>query len=121
MKYIKLFEEFINEKINLDKVEDYADKVLAPLDVEFTKHFFDQLTRKEHTKEITDSELIGFFKRIAKRKKQFTEFLQKWDEIVVKDPRSKLNIPFKTRAEQLIAKTIMRKDDFKTSNPEYKI
>ena len=121
MKYLKLFEEFTNEKVNLGRVEDYADDVLDPIDVEFTRHFFNQLTRKEHAKKITDAELIGFFKRIAKRKKHFTQFLQKWDEIVVKDGRTQINIPFKNKVQQLIAKTIMRKPNFKTSNPEYKI
>ena len=46
MKHVKLFEEFINEKVNIDRVEDYADAILDPIDVEFSKHFFNQLTRK---------------------------------------------------------------------------
>lgn len=121
MKYLKLFEEFISEKVNLKRVENYADDVLAPIDIEFTKHFFDRLTRAEHKKEITDAELIGFFKRLAKNKKQLNQFLQKYDEIVIKDDRTDLNIPFKNKIDQLIAKTIMRKSDFKTSNPKFKI
>ena len=121
MKYIKLFEKWLVERVNLDRVEKYADDILDPVDVEFTKHFFDRLTRAEHNKEITDAELIGFFKRLAKRKKQFNEFMKQYDEFVVKDKRTKINIPFKSRVDQIIAKTIMRKDDFKTSNAKYKI
>jgi hypothetical protein len=119
MKHIKVFEEFIEESVNIDKVEKYADKVMDPIDVEFTKHFYDQLTRTEHTKEITDAELIGFFKRLAKKKKDFDKFKKEYDQFVVKDERSDINIPFKKRVDQIIAKTVMRKPDFKTSNAKY--
>jgi hypothetical protein len=121
MGRIKSFKNWLAEKVNLDRVEKYADDVLDPVDVEFTKHFFDRLTRTEHDKEITDAELIGFFKRLAKRKKQFDKFMKQYDEFVIKDTRTDINIPFKTRVDQIIAKTIMRKDNFKTSNPKYKI
>lgn len=109
------------EKVDLDRVEKYADDQLDPVDVEFTKHFFDRLTRIEHDKEITDAELIGFFKRLAKKKKQFDKFMKQYDEFVIKDDRTDINIPFKAKVDQIIAKTIMRKDDFKTSDPEYNI
>jgi hypothetical protein len=108
-----------NEKVDLDKVEKYADKVMSPTDVEFTKHFYDQLTRAEHDKAITDAELIGFFKRLAKKKKEFDKFKQDYDQFVAKDSRSEINIPFKNKVDQIIAKTVMRKSDFKTSNAEY--
>ena len=110
----------ISERVDLQRVEDYADKVMAPVDVEFTRHFFDRLTRPEHGKEITDAELIGFFKRLSKQKDRFEDFMDRYDEFVAKDRRTKLNIPFKTRVDQIIAKTVMRKGDFKTSNAEYK-
>lgn len=118
---MKTFTEFILEKVHLDQIEDYADKVLAPVDVEFTKHFWERLTRPEHEKEISDSELIGFFKRLAKNKKEFLKFIQKYNEFVVKDSRTNINIPFKSRVDQIIAKTIMRKDNFKTSNKKYQV
>lgn len=110
----------ISERVDIQRVEDYADKVMAPVDVEFTRHFFDQLTRSEHNKEITDAELIGFFKRLSKQKNRFEEFINQYDEFVAKDRRTKLNIPFKSKVDQIIAKTVMRKSDFKTSNAEYK-
>lgn len=112
--------EETNEAVDIDKVEKYADKVMDPIDVEFTKHFYDQLTRAEHDKAITDAELIGFFKRLAKKKKDFDKFKQDYDQFVAKDNRSQINIPFKNKVDQIIAKTIMRKSDFKTSNAEYK-
>lgn len=121
MKHIKSFNMFVSEKVNMKKVEDFADDKLDPVDVEFTKHFFDRLTRIEHDKEISDAELIGFFKRLAKKKKQFDRFMQQYDEFVVKDDRTEINIPFKSKVDKIIAKTIMRKKDFKTSDPEYDI
>ena len=111
----------IIEKVDMKRVEDFADDKLDPVDVEFTKHFFDRLARVEHDKEISDAELIGFFKRLSKKKKQFDKFMKQYDEFVVKDERTDINIPFKAKVDQIIAKTIMRKKDFKTSDPEYDI
>ena len=50
-------------------------------------------------------------------KKHFKDFLEKYREIVVKDKRTNINIPFVKTVNKLIAKTIMRKPDFKTSSP----
>jgi hypothetical protein len=106
---------------DLVKIDTYADKQLNPVDVVLTdKHFFDRLTDPRNKKEITPAELIGFFKRLAKKKKEFINFLNLYGQIVAKDNRSKINIPFMKQANKVIAKTIMRKDDFKTPDPEYK-
>ena len=102
---------------NLDKIEKYAEKQLSPEDIEFTRHFFDRLNDPRNGKEISDAELVGFFKRLSRFKKKFKEFLEKYEQIVVKDKRSNINIPFLKQANQIIAKTIMRKSNFKTSNP----
>ena len=119
--YKQLDRDDLLEKVNLKRVEDFADDKMNPVDVTFTKHFFDRLTRMEHDKEITDAELIGFFKRLAKKKKEFEKFMNQYDEFVVKDDRTDINIPFKSKVDQIIAKTIMRKDDFKTSDAKYNI
>src|SRR5210317_1653936 len=106
---------------DLQKIDQYADKQLNPVDVVLTdKHFFDRLTDPRNKKEISQAELIGFFKRLGKKKKEFVNFLNLYGQIVAKDNRSKINIPFMKQANKVIAKTIMRKDDFKTSSPEYK-
>jgi len=106
---------------DLVKIDKYADKQLNPVDIVLTdKHFFDRLTDPRNKKEISQAELIGFFKRLGKKKKDFVNFLDLYGQIVAKDSRSKINIPFMKQANKVIAKTIMRKDDFKTSDPEYK-
>ena len=103
-------------KADLNKIEKYAEKQLSPEDIEFGKHFFDRLNDKRNGKEISVAELTGFFKRLSKYKKKFKEFLEKYQQLVVKDKRHNINIPFMTQTNQIIAKTIMRKKDFKTSN-----
>ena len=104
-------------KSDLDDVEKYADKKLNPLDIEFSKHFFDRVNDPRNDKEISTAELIGFFKRLSRNKNKFVEFLKKYQELVVKDSNTNINIPFVNQVNQVIAKTIMRKQDFSTSNP----
>jgi hypothetical protein len=106
---------------DLVKIDKYADTQLNPFDVVLTdKHFFDRLQDPRNKKDISAAELIGFFKRLGKNKKKFVEFLNQYNQIVAKDNRTKINIPFMKQANKVIAKTIMRKDDFKTPSPEYK-
>jgi hypothetical protein len=102
---------------NLDSVERYADRELDPADIEFSNHFFDRVNDTRNGKEISEPELTGFFKRLGRHKKQFIDFLDKYNQIVVKDDRSNINIPFVKMANKVIAKTVMRKGDFQTSSP----
>jgi len=121
----EIAQELINEaktineipKAKVQQVDKFADKQLNPIDVDLTgKHFFDRLQDPRNRKEITQAELIGFFKRLKKSKKEFINFLNKYQQIVVTDDRTKLNIPFMKKANKAIAKTIMRKNNFRTSN-----
>jgi tRNA nucleotidyltransferase/poly(A) polymerase len=119
-----LNEGIINEMpmADLQKIDKFADKQLNPVDTVLTgKHFFDRLNDPRNGKEVSNAELIGFFKRLGKEKKDFLSFLNQYNQIVVKDNRTKLNIPFMKQANKLIAKTIMRKDDFKSSDAKYTI
>lgn len=120
MKWLQTFERFINKK-DLDDVEKYADDKLSPVDVEFAYHFFQQLKNKRNKPAISKAELIGFFKRLAKNQRELETFLAQYDEIVITDKRNDINIPFAQMANQIIAKTVMRKKDFKTSNKKLKI
>ena len=113
----KYFEDIKPDE--LDNIEDFADKKLDPVDIDLTSdHFFDRLNNPRNKKDISKAELIGFFKRLAKKKKDFIEFLLKYKEIVATDDRTNINIPFMRLANKAIAKTIMRKKDFQTSNPQ---
>lgn len=107
----------IEEMADMRSVEKYADDELDPVDVEFGKHFFDRLVDPRNEKEITTSELLDFFARLSNKKEQFINFVKKYHEFVVKDRRTNINIPFLSAVNQAIAKTIMRKPGFMTSNP----
>ena len=125
LKRVNIFnnESIINEipMGDLEKIDTYADKQLNPMDVVITdKHFFDRLTDPRNGKEISAAELTGFFKRLGKNKKKFVEFLKQYGQLVAKDKRTNINIPFMQNANKLIAKTIMRNDDYKTTNHIYK-
>jgi hypothetical protein len=114
------YEPVKTEKLNqsnLDSVERYADRELDPADIEFSNHFFDRVNDTRNGKEISEPELTGFFKRLSRHKKQFLDFLDKYNQIVVKDERSDINIPFVKMANKVIAKTVMRKGNFQTSSP----
>ena len=118
-----LSEEKLNEipMADLQQIDKYADKQLNPIDVVLTdRHFFERLTDPRNDKPISAAELTGFFKRIAKNKKKFLEFLEQYGQIVAKDNRTNINIPFMKQANKVIAKTVMRKDNYMTSNPIYK-
>lgn len=106
---------------DLVQIDRYADRQLNPVDVVITdKHFFDRLGDPRNEKPISAAELTGFFKRLAKNKKKFLDFINQYGQIVAKDNRTNINIPFMKQANKLIAKTIMRKDNYMTSNPTYK-
>jgi hypothetical protein len=104
---------------DLQQVEKYADKELDPVDIYFTKHFFDQVNNPRNNKDISSAELIGFFKRLSKNKKKFVEFIKKYQEFVVKDNKTDINIPFVSQVNKVLAKTIMRKQSFSTTNPVF--
>jgi len=105
-------------KSALDSVEKVADEQLDPLDVEFTSHFFDRVNDPRNEPPITSEELEEFFKRLSRKKGQLISFLKKYQEIVATDNKTNINIPLVNQANQAIAKTIMRKKNFQTSNPK---
>ena len=106
---------------DLQQVEKYADKELDPVDVDFASHFFDRVNDPRNGKDISSAELIGFFKRLSKNKKKFIEFIKKYQEFVVKDDKTDINIPFVSQVNKVLAKTIMRKHSFSTTNPVFSV
>jgi hypothetical protein len=110
-------------KQDLDAVEKYADNQLSPEDIELgkeTDHFFQRLNDPRNGKPISAPELTGFFKRLARNKKKFVEFVKQYKEFVVNDRKTNINIAFMKAANKLIAKTVMRKADFKSTSPIFK-
>jgi len=111
-------------KKDLDQVEKYADRIFAKvgIDVEFTRHFLDRANDARNKKDITTSELTRLFKQsYAKFGKKIAQ-LGPDAEAVINDMKTDVNMPFvlnlKGQELELVAKTVMRKKDFKTSGPK---
>ncbi len=112
--------------LQLRTLEGYLDKLFASLgiDVEFTRHFLDRANDSRNGQPISLKELAILFKdaynKYGKRIAQMGPDAQ----AVIKDMRSDVNVPFvldwdKDKQElDLIAKTVMRKKDFRTSNTQ---
>ena len=109
-------------KSDLDQLERYADRLFASLgiDVEFTKHFLDRVNDERNVKQITPSELTRLFKQTYKKHGKTIAKLGPDAEAVVNDMKTDINMPFVLNLKggelELVAKTVMRKKDFKTSN-----
>ena len=112
------------KKSDLDQVEKYADRIFASLgiDVEFTRHFLDRVNDKRNVKQITPAELTRLFKQSYKKYGKKIAQLGPDAEAVINDMKTDINMPFVLNLKggelELIAKTVMRKKDFKTSGPK---
>lgn len=121
----------INEEItkaDLNQIEKYADKLFAAvgIDVEFTRHFLDRANDDRNKKPISSAELIGLFKRTYRKYGKAISKLGANAEAVIKDMKTDINVPFVLNIDtsgmlELVAKTIMRKHNFKTSSRELSV
>jgi hypothetical protein len=113
-------------QVQLDTLEKYLDQLFSKLgiDVEFTRHFLDRVNDERNLKQITIKELAILFKdtyiNYGKKIAQMGPDAQ----AVIKDMRSNINVPFvlnwdsRSQVLDLVAKTVMRKKNFTTPNPE---
>ena len=112
---------------DLQQLETYADRLFASLgiDVEFSKHFKDRVNDPRNAKPITMAELTRLFKQIYKQHGKPIAQLGPDAEAVMKDMRTDVNIPFALQWDgkelDLVAKTVMRKPNFATSNQEFTV
>lgn len=121
---MKRFNQYITEqeitKSDLDGIEKYADRLYKSLgiDVEFTRHFLDRVNDARNKKQITVAELIRLFKQSHKKYGKKIAKLGPDAEAVINDMQTDVNMPFVLKWDgkelDLIAKTVMRKKDFKT-------
>ena len=110
---------------DLDQIENYADRIFAKLgiDVEFTRHFLDRVNDARNQKQISMAELTRLFKQQYKKNGKKIAQLGPGAEAVMKDMQTDVNMPFalvwdkQSQELDLIAKTVMRKKNFGTSNP----
>ena len=111
----------------LNQVETHLDKIWAKvgIDVEFTRHFHDRVNDARNGKPINTAELLRIYKQIYKRYGKPISQLSKGTEILLKDMSTDINVPvvlrWNGRELEMIAKTVMRKKNFKSRTKKYSI
>ena len=111
-------------KSDLDQLERYADRLFGAvgIDVEFTKHFLDRVNDVRNKMQITSAELTRLFKQSYRKFGKVIKKLGPDAQAVLSDMKTDINMPFVLNLKggelELVAKTVMRKKDFKTSNPK---
>ena len=123
MKKFQDLRETISKK-DLDGIEKFADRLFAKvgIDVEFTRHFLDRANDERNKKQITTAELTRLFKQTFKTHGKKIPKLGPDAEAVIKDMQTDINMPFVLKWDknsqefELVAKTVMRKKGFQTSN-----
>ena len=115
-------------KGELDQIEKYADKLFAAvgIDVEFTRHFLDRVNDERNKKPINTAELIRLFRLTYKKYGKKIPKMGPDAQAVIHDMETDINMPFVLNIDRsgmldLVAKTVMRKKDFKTRNQKLRV
>jgi predicted kinase len=122
----------LGEKVtpaDLQQIEKYADKLFGKvgIDVNFTKHFIDRVNDPRNGKSITPAELTRLFKQEFKRWGKPIAQMGPEAEAVMKDMQTDVNLPFVLKWDRnnqeldLVAKTVMRKPNFKSPDPIFPV
>jgi len=122
------FKEYLQEQeeITLSQMkafEKFVDRMFEKfqIDFEFTKHFGERMSDDRNKPNIKMKELAVFIKKIYNKQGKNLKGVA-GAEAVIKDMQSDLNIPVVVKYDQkndefdVVAKTIMRKKNFKTPN-----
>ena len=127
---MKTFSQYIFERVSktdLDQIEKYADKLFAAvgIDVEFTRHFLDRVNDERNKKPINQAELVRLFRLTYKKHCKKIGNMNPNAQAVIHDMETDVNMPFVLNLKggmlDLVAKTVMRKKDFKTSNQKLRV
>ena len=111
----------------LNQVEKHLDKIWAKvgIDVEFTRHFHDRVNDERNKKPISTAELIRIYREIYKKYGKPISNLSSGVEILLKDMSTDINVPVVLRWDgkelDMIAKTVMRKKNFKSRTKKYSV
>ena len=106
------------EKIADEWFEDYG------IDVVFTKHFIERVNDERNGKPISSEELEDLFTQTAEKYGEKLANLPDDYQAVLFKLRNDINLPFALNYDEkndemdLVAKTVMRKRNFQTSNPK---
>jgi len=118
-------EELVTQS-EIDDVEKIADEWFEDygIDVVFTNHFLDRVNDLRNGKPISAEELEDLFIKSAEKYGVKLANLPDNFQAVLNDLRTSINLPFALNYDEkndemdLVAKTVMRKKDFQTSNPK---
>jgi len=122
--------DLLQDKVSssqLSQVEKYLDKLWGKvgIDVEFTRHFIDRVNDTRNEKPINSAEVMRIFKQTFKKYGKQIPKLGKDAEALMKDMKTDVNVPFVLKWDgkefDLIAKTIMRKKNFKSSSKKFAV
>lgn len=113
--------------IPVDQKTPDGRKMQDGIDVKFTQHFADRVNHERNKKPITPQELEDLFDKVHTEFGEEIAELGQEAEGVLTDLSTKINIPFVIdynpglRKLVLKTKTVMRKPDFKSTSPFYKV
>ena len=118
-------EEVVTQS-ELDDVERIADEWFEDygIDVQFTRHFIERVNDERNGKPISAEELEDLFTQTAEKYGEKLANLPDDYQAVLFKLRNDINLPFalnyddKNDEMDLVAKTVMRKKNFQTSNPK---
>lgn len=126
---MKTYRQFISEEaeithqqlVQFERMVDHLFKRFG-IDFEFSKHFEERLSHGRNNPAITLKDLAELIKKIYA--KQGNPLKNKpGTEVVIKDVQSNINIPIAIKYDSkndeidVVAKTVMRKSDFKSPDP----
>lgn len=111
--------------------EKVVDKLFAKFGInfDFTRHFRDRMSDARNNPCINVKELALMINKIYRKKVAGVDLLSKHvnTEVVIKDMQTDLNMPIAIEYDRskdelrVVSKTIMRKKNFRTPNPEVKV
>jgi len=115
--------------VDLAQLERFADRIFSKvgIDVAFTHHFLQRANDERNDREIMPAELTRLFKQEYKRWGKPIAQMGPDAEGVMRDTVTDINVPFAlvwdrdNQELDLVAKTVMRTDDFKTADPVFAI
>lgn len=124
----QVLKEYVSRS-DLQSVENYADSIFSDvgIDVAFTKHFLDRVNDPRNIRDITPEELKALYAKAREKYGNTLSKLPPGSERVVNDTQTDINVPVaigwdgKSPDKDMVAKTVMRKKNFKTSETSPKL
>lgn len=122
MRILKESDEITQDE--LQQLERYVNKLFDALDIDvrFSYHFRERMNDPRNGTPITLSELVRLFKQTYKKWGKKIASFPPDTQAVLRDMKTNINMPFvidinpRNQELELKAKTIMRKQRFRTSN-----